>query len=274
LAPLSPAWARFRPQPSRASATMLRKVGFFHYGDEQLGPAESLRASLTETSRQDLRDCLVVTPEAFNIRNGYWNPNRFRDPSVKASLAQISRDFGIALVVGLVEENDGGEPGYSSAYLIDHNVCHLLSRKGKHDGSNNYQVCESAKEKGRPVPHRGIAMGALVCMDAADLTSPLRETHTAPLAAFQLPHAVLCVPARMQTCESRSIAKRWPTNLTVVVANAGTSQPSVIRPAGDASDAGMICYQEPNNRVRVISLANRDHPGAWEVPPTPPKSPA
>src|SRR5258706_13012556 len=97
-------------------ASMLRKVGFFHYGDDQSDPPGSLRASLAEASQQeDLSECLLVTPEAFNIRNGYWSTSRFRDSSIKELLVQISVEFSVALVVGFVEEGYAVEPGYSSA---------------------------------------------------------------------------------------------------------------------------------------------------------------
>ena len=43
--------------------------------------AGSLRASLIEAAKDaDISGSLVVTPEAFNIRNGYWSPDRQLDP--------------------------------------------------------------------------------------------------------------------------------------------------------------------------------------------------
>src|SRR5262245_54757992 len=105
----------------------VRNIGFFHFGcADQSDPLTSLGASLEiERDQRELGDCLIVTPEAFNIRNGYWKPKDDRQPdlSIAERLRKLSSDFGVALVAGLIEEGVGGKPGYSSARLIDGNDC-------------------------------------------------------------------------------------------------------------------------------------------------------
>jgi hypothetical protein len=68
---------------------MLRSVGSFHFDStDQSDPVRSLKASLeTAAEGTDLGDCLIVLPEAFNIRRGYWNPDRYRDPTIAVALA-------------------------------------------------------------------------------------------------------------------------------------------------------------------------------------------
>lgn len=236
---------------------MLRKLGFFHYGDEQSDPSGSLRAAIAEASQQeDLSDCLLVVPEAFNIRNGYFTSNCYRDPSIKDALVQISLEFKVAFVAGLVEEGDSGELGYSAAYLIDESVCQCLSLKAVRDKSPSYKAFCGGWDK--PILHRGISIAALICFDAVDYDSPRKERHNAVVeqaSAFSVPHAVLCVPARMVTYGSKEVALAWPANFTVVVGNTGCSQPSVIRRAGERVGVEPICFKEARNTARVVALA-------------------
>ena len=251
------AFAAVNPKEG-APQKMLRKVGFFHYGDEhQSDPPGSLRAALTEASQQeDLSDCLIVAPEAFNIRNVYFSSSPCRDPSIKESLVQISVEFDIALVVGLVEEGCAGEPGYNSAYLIDGGVGQLLSMKAGDDGWGSYKAYHQGGWD-KPVLHRGISIGALICRDAAEFSSPPSERHKTvleQLRAFKAPHAVLCVPARMGVYGSKIVAQAWPADLAVVVGNKGCSQPSLIRPAGQRPDGEPICCNGALNEVRTTTL--------------------
>src|SRR5476651_680317 len=99
----------------RCPQDMLRKAGFFHFGNrcDDADPIGSLRASLAVASGQNnLGECLVVTPEAFNIRNDYWIPERRHlDVSIKKSLGELSREFEVAFVAGLIEDGVGRDLG-------------------------------------------------------------------------------------------------------------------------------------------------------------------
>lgn len=123
---------------------MLRKVGFFHFGNRGGGddPIESLKAALQDASRKDdLSECLVVTPEAFNVLGDYYNPESRRlDGSVAESLREVSLKFGVAIVAGLIDVPAGQELGYSSTYVIDGDVHELLSRKMAPDKSGLLQA--------------------------------------------------------------------------------------------------------------------------------------
>ena len=231
---------------------MLRRVGFFHFcGEDRSNPSESLRASLLEAAKaEDISGSLVVTPEAFNIRNGYWSDDRQLDRSIPTVLMALSVEFKIALVAGLIEEGNVGGPGYSSAYLIDGQRCHLLTRKMQNDGSNNYKPC--TEDCDISVEYRSASLAALLCMDAADF-SERDGRHAAVLermASRETAQRILCVPAHMMTYGSREVALAWPTGVAVVVANSSPKQPSVLRFGTEAS-----CFKGNENAVRFTDLA-------------------
>lgn len=245
---------------------MLRRTGFFHFDiADQSDPIRSLAQGLeTAAKADDLNDCLIVVPEAFNIRNGYWSPDRVRDPKIAEALPGLANDFKVALVAGLVDEGNGGGPGYSTAYLIDRDCRVALTHKMQDDRSGNYKPC--TENLGQTVFHRGICIAALLCMDAAEW-SPANEQRKAVFAqtdALRLKHAavpaVLSVPACMQTYGSREVAMDWPTYLTVVVANASRSQPSVIRLAGAGMDVEPICYKRDQNTLWIEPLLEGGKP--------------
>jgi hypothetical protein len=230
---------------------MLRKLGFFHFcGEDRSDPVGSLRASLIEAAMEaDISGSLIVTPEAFNIKGGYWNPDRRRDPSIRAALNGLSREFKLGLVAGLIEDGDAAELGYSSAYLIDGAACHLLTRKMADDGSRNYRLCTDDCD--RPTLYNGASVAALICMDAADFSkSNRRQAAILELMAFsKAVHKILCVPAHMMTYGSREVALDWPMDVAVVVANSSPQQPSVLRFGTDTN-----CVKANETRVRFAAL--------------------
>ena len=97
-------------QRRAVAGDMLRRVGFFHFcGEDRSDPDGSLRASLLEAAKaEDISGSLVVTPEAFNIRNGYWSDDRQLDRSIPTVLVALSVEFKIALLAGLIEEGNSG----------------------------------------------------------------------------------------------------------------------------------------------------------------------
>jgi hypothetical protein len=166
-------------------------------------------------------------------------------------------------VVGLVEETNSKEPGWSSAYLIDRGLCAVLTRKGQDDGSGNYRPCTENFDQG--LLHRGIWITALICMDAARF-SLTNQRHKAILveiearAALTPDHAMLCVPSCMQTYGSRDVAKDWPKHLTVILANSGRAQPSVIRLSGQSADTEPFSFKQHHSAVCIESLFADDPP--------------
>jgi len=237
---------------------MLTKIGFFHFGDERNGdPVGSLEENLkleledAAIAGQTLDDCLIVVPEAFNVKN--YNGEACLNRSIRDSLIRVSIELGIAFVAGLIEETETDVlgDGYSSAYLIDGATpCQLLSRKTRRDSTTNYRPYPGNCDE--PIVYRGLCIAALICMDACSDPADARtlaKVDDAKKQAAQIKKrhenlieqirkrsegapTILCVPARMNTLSSTAVAEYWrglASHITVVVANAGSSHPSVIR---------------------------------------------
>jgi predicted amidohydrolase len=221
----------------------IRSVGFFHFASDFDGnPIESLEEALDQVLKKEqdarpdqidapkpFRDSLLVVPEAFNLRFGYLDRAlRIIGSEIRDRLIDLSRRRGMALVVGLLDDHGGRRP-YNSAYLIDGGEAQMLSRKHNSDQSDNYATCNLPDNcYDNVIPHRGLRIAALVCMDADQY--PGQETrHKNILEQLDGPgRKVLCVPS----CFSRppqEVVAHWPDLITVVLANRGQTHPSIVR---------------------------------------------
>jgi hypothetical protein len=145
----------------------ISRVGVFHFGSCDKGdPVASLEDSLSEaeTSNGNLSDCLIVTPEAFNIRtefNGQCRP----DSEICRALREMSARRNVALVAGLLESPDCLGREYSSAFLIDGDTCERLSCKISVDERHPYQP-HLDPNNSKAIAHGGVCVAGLICMDA------------------------------------------------------------------------------------------------------------
>src|SRR6185437_12977139 len=146
------------------SAPDINKVGFFHCCNNDATSAIRSLSEYLEEARKYLDECLIVIPEAFNLWP-YKKDNKSSDPSVRNCLKKLSEIFKVAFVAGLIENREGEKLGYNSAYLIDGDLCKVLSCKTGCDGVGAYKSCVS---EDTPFPHRGICIAALICMDASN----------------------------------------------------------------------------------------------------------
>jgi hypothetical protein len=136
---------------------MLQKIGFFHFANpDKSQPLASVKARLDERGKDDLKDSLVVLPEAFNLKGEYTRTRRTDyvvEPSakVKHSLTQLAKQFDMVFVVGLIDndEPDRPDPPYSSAYLITSTCCCCLSRK---IGRDDLADCHHDQRLYQPFP--------------------------------------------------------------------------------------------------------------------------
>jgi hypothetical protein len=213
----------------------LKRIGFFHFGENDKGnPISSLRKSLASLKAKspELSDCLLVLPEAFNVRGGYFGDDH-PDASIGSALKQISAETKIAFVAGLIEPGQGSTLGCNSAYLIDGACCHLLSRKRKYTrgpgAATLYRPCQFDD----PVAHRGLRIVALVCRDAdCDDHSRAKLLETVGTLPPTSDPIVLCVPACMTSLIPRLVVEHcWPQSelAAVVIANGDSRQSSVLR---------------------------------------------
>ena len=179
----------------------LRYVAFFHLSANTKGdPVGLLEAELDQSGLAGLLgETLLVLPEAFNILGEYYG--RVPTPpncAIEQRLAEISAKRGLCFVAGLI--NCDGAP-FSEAVLIDGDKRKILNRKRLSDGSPCYQPFPDFCDQ--TILHRGLRIGALICMDAAagDKAAAIAEQtkrHDAIVQEFNQwsETKLLCVPAR------------------------------------------------------------------------------
>lgn len=156
----------------------IQRIGFFHFGGNHDDPKESLKGALERREKEhgDLRDSLIVIPEAFNIPGVYIDLGRqlnTTDPDsrVLRFLKQESKTHRVSFVAGLIQQpSRWRRPGYSCACLIHDGNCKILSYKWMPDGSPHYRVHQARDEPEQD--HRGIFVAALVCLDASQNITP------------------------------------------------------------------------------------------------------
>jgi hypothetical protein len=163
---------------------MLQKIGFFLFANpDKSQPLASLKARLNERGKGDLKDSLVVLPEAFNL-TGEYTPRAGYDVEprvkIKHSLTQLAKQFDMVFVVGLIDndEPDGPTPPYSSAYLITSTCCCCLSRK---TGRDDLADCPGDQRLYQAFPQEldtpsadgeNACIAGLLCMDALTWPNP------------------------------------------------------------------------------------------------------
>jgi len=122
--------------------------------------------------------------------------------------------------------------GNNSAYLIDGNTAPLrLTCKRCGDYSRRDLYTPSPIDADTAVMHRSVGFTALVCDDAGTSEPGVGQNQRPTLDRIErlgAAHNLLCIPAHMTITGSLDVARRWATSITVVLANACTSQPSVI----------------------------------------------
>jgi hypothetical protein len=82
-----------RGQLGNDSAGMksIKRIGFFHFGsDEKTDPVGSLEIEIAKLSEPELKDSMIVLPEALNARKGYYRPTPELDPKACLRL-QVGR---------------------------------------------------------------------------------------------------------------------------------------------------------------------------------------
>jgi hypothetical protein len=236
---------------------MLQKIGFFHFANpDKSQPLASLKARLDERDKDDLKNSLVVLPEAFNLR-GEYTPRADYDVepsiSVKHSLTQLAKQFDMVFVVGLIDndEPDRPKPPYSSSYLITSTCYCCLSRK---IGRDDLADCPHDQRLYQPFPHpsdtpsqhdQKAHIAGLLCMDAVRQPCPhipsisncaRHDELKADMAKLGSALPILGVPARMRSLTTKGIDGEWP-DVHFVLANAcppsdSNTHPSVIRIKG------------------------------------------
>jgi hypothetical protein len=195
----------------------LTSAGFFHFGTRpDRKPIETLKSEIDrkQASGRDLSECLLVLPEAFNVVGDY--SKAAAEPSIVKSLVTISKDKGIAFVVGLKTRKSLCGGPFNCAYLIDGDLRKRLACKSCQDCAGGYVP----KEYSCAVVHRKRIIAALVCLDARKTREDLQD-------------AILCVPAHFTRENPSNILEAWRGKVkALVMANSSDVHPSLIHLRG------------------------------------------
>jgi len=154
---------------------VINKVGFFHFGKQNESPILALQGALIRR-RESVPGSLIVLPEGFNIGKAYKTSGICNtDRSVLSRLQTLSGEFQVAFVAGLIiDEGNGVDPPYNSAYLIDDSrqipMCRKMDKDGWQNGGtrgeNNYSHCVDDCDCNNPLEYEGLCIAALICIDA------------------------------------------------------------------------------------------------------------
>ena len=193
---------------------MLTKIGFFQLSDDDSEPFGSLTKALRARSEDtDVRDSLIVLPEAFNygrsyVRHPSKEPKFSLDESVK-ELATISKELGVAFVVSLLD------PPNSSAYWIDRSGSRLICHKKCADSSETYTPWSGDCGGNNPLEYEGACIGVLICNEVDDYATSLAATLDERSSARK----IICIPACMtSTMFGAPLTDRWAGKY-VILAN-------------------------------------------------------
>src|SRR5665213_3203996 len=105
------------PFPGKpGNSPSLNRVGFFHFGCADKEKGDPVGCLETELGRRTgLRNNLIVLPEAFNARGGYYGIPIDLKENAMTRLQRLSVLHHVSLVAGLIE----GIGGYNAAFLIN-----------------------------------------------------------------------------------------------------------------------------------------------------------
>jgi hypothetical protein len=208
----------------------LKHVGFFHFGcpDYEKGdPVLSLEAELK--NQANISDSLIVLPEAFNARGGYYRDPPDLDGLACDRLRAFSQRLRVAFVVGLIETEMAGIKGYNEAYLINGAQPPMLLSRKRCPGQDDrlYTACE--EDQDRVVLFRGHIIAARLCQDATDggpdLAPLVKRVHS---LGSDHP-TLLCIPAYMGTYGPSAVVAACSANFDIVVlANGCPGKASVL----------------------------------------------
>jgi predicted amidohydrolase len=189
--------------PESRSEKGFAGVGLFHFPVDHGHPFECLESALAE--RKDVRNSLIVLPEAFNCGEAVFRDNASQRPLIDAGkviedLKAIAGRYDLVWVVGLLD------PPHNSVYWIEKGLSRLMGHKGTDPELDN------------PIETNGVCVGALICSDARDN----RWGVTAKVKASACARKVVGIPASMssETFGSPDFPLPEYREMSVVLANA------------------------------------------------------
>jgi len=172
------------------SDSMIAGIGYFHFVTSYGDPIRTLRNALSEQS--DIRNRLIVLPEAFNNGRGYYEtigtPPQCEAAGVLNELASLAREFQTVFIAGLLA------PPLSSAHLIATNGDHrIVCYKKSQDHSGNYQPAMPGSDPENPIACGDCTVGVLICNEIELYVAPLSRK----LGESASERKIIAVPAHM-----------------------------------------------------------------------------
>lgn len=238
----------------------ITKVGF--YNPHKPGdPMPSLTGAL-RAKREEVKDSLLVLPEAFNIGTSYSRQSKIQqDPRILSELQDLCTCFNICIVAGLIISSPTNPAGecYNSSYLVDSAGAGLFCHKMLSDNQGPYATCLDGCDGHNAIQYRNIAICSLVCMDGYECYKSERhnalERKMVDLRNAQ--YRILCIPAYIETMPPEF----WGIpNSYRVVANAASpsrfphSPGSFIDRLDEKRSAGRLLELERDDEPTCIKL--------------------
>ena len=193
---------------------------------------------------------ILVLPEAFNLESYDLRSNIREYPRMLSDLQQVSEDFDIVIVAGLIIPSPTHhEKPYSSAYLIDANGAELMCHKMLQDSQGPYRPCQTGCDGHNAVKYLNVALCCLVCMDAYERHAPAQQERLRLLKEkmdklTEVEYRLMCVPAHIEENQPNF----WGIpNSYRIVANASN------RPEFPKSPGSSVEYmdEQPSPVIRV-----------------------
>ena len=222
---------------------MLTKIGFFQLSDDDSEPFGSLTKALRARSEDtDVRDSLIVLPEAFNYGRSYCRdpgkkPKFTLDEAVK-ELAATSKELGVVFVVSLLD------PPNNSAYWVDGNGRRLMRHKESADTSKSYTPWSGDCGGNNPLEYEGACIGVLTCNEAFGCYAP---SLAATLDEHSAVRKIFCIPASMTSgaFDGPLMTSHW-SGKYVILAN---RMPGGCKSFIAKTNRQMACLSEGPNQI-------------------------
>jgi len=227
----------------------IERVGFFHFGaDCKDDPLGSLVKNLAEYPDSETANSLIVLPEGFNVRGGFYVAEPALDHEALGQLQALSARRGITFVAGMMDQ----VKGRNLACLVEGD-CPPVVLSRKQAGGRDCLYTPATSDETVAVLRSGVGITALICDDAgyAARAEEDRIRAVTRVKCLNGAHNVLCVPAFMTITDSVAIAELWAHSMTVILANGCASYPSVIRHAGQQH---LSTRYRPENEIMLCTL--------------------
>lgn len=177
---------------------VLKNIGFFRFVADFPRQIEALAKAIKEERERhpeiDIRNSLIVLPEAFNIGRSYDTPACPLPAGgiLERLRRELAEPLNIAFVVGILDGRT------SSAHWVDAAESVPLCHKMGDDLKKLYDPCTKNQDPCNPIGRGEARIAALICMDATDGESCIQDRRERLSKRLREGEGtkIICVPAR------------------------------------------------------------------------------